>query len=49
MESFERYKTQLKEDESTLNKDPLSNRQRYSLFVNYGQKKILQKLVDCLS
>ncbi|XP_060592491.1 N-lysine methyltransferase setd6-like [Ruditapes philippinarum] len=44
--SLQKYSTTLTEDEEKLKSPLLSTRQKYSLYTAYGQKQILQKLID---
>jgi hypothetical protein len=44
--SLQKYSTTLTEDEDKLKSPLLSTRQKYSLYTAYGQKQILQKLID---
>ncbi|XP_045171333.2 N-lysine methyltransferase setd6-like [Mercenaria mercenaria] len=43
---LQKYRTTLTEDQEKLKSSMLSSRQRYSLYTAFGQKQILQKMID---
>ena len=41
-----RYNSSIKEDEEKMASSDLPSRERYALYTVYGQKRLLQALID---